>query len=126
MLIMVYGTLKKGYWNNRLLSGAEFVGEALTKKTYTMHGHGVPFINPDRDGLPVKGEVYRIDEKRHLPDLDRLEGHPNTYTRTTIDAQLLSNGEEVLVDIYEMVHSRWGTPSKHPPECGYYEWNHLH
>jgi len=121
MKIMVYGTLKRGYWNNRLLDGAEFVGEALTVKNYIMTGNGIPFIHPNKGGLPVKGEVYEINPDKHLSSLDRLEGHPHTYTRTTIDVQLLACGTKLKADIYEMLRHR--SPLATPPSLGYYEWS---
>ena len=34
--VFVYGTLKKGFWNNPLLKGCEFFGGAVTVPTYSM------------------------------------------------------------------------------------------
>src|SRR5215475_13107066 len=34
--VFVYGTLKKGFWNNPLLKGCEFFGSAVTVPTYSM------------------------------------------------------------------------------------------
>lgn len=126
--IFVYGTLKKGYWNNHLLDGAKFLGEALTDKPYRLLGNGVPYAVPeeaDDGGLPVKGEVYEIDVVRHLPRLDQLEGHPNVYTRRPLFATGLSGEiekQKVEVEMYEM-DNPW---SHNSPECdsseGYYIW----
>lgn len=124
MKIFVYGTLKQKYWNNRLLAGATFLGEAFTEKRYTMLGSGVPYILPNPEGLPVKGEIFEIDEHKHLPALDRLEGHPSGYTRTTIEARLVSNGELVQTDIYEMLHQMGRIDGVDKPSKGYYEWNY--
>jgi gamma-glutamylaminecyclotransferase len=123
MKVFVYGTLKSKYWNNRLLAGATFLGEAFTEKRYTMRGSGVPYIMPNDAGFPVKGEVFEIDEQQHLPGLDRLEGHPTGYTRTTIDVKLVANGDVVPADIYEMLHER-GSVHDTPPSKGYWEWNY--
>ena len=90
MKMMVYGTLKRDYWNNRLLAGATYLGEAFTEKRYIMYGEGVPYIVPDEGGLPVRGEVFEIDPDIHLGPIGRLEGHPHGYTRTVIKARLLS------------------------------------
>lgn len=127
MKMMVYGTLKNGYWNNRLLAGATYLGEALTKKRYHMFGAGVPWIIPNAQGLPVKGEVFEIDEEQHLPFIDRLEGHPHGYTRTNIQAKLLATGEVVEVAIYEMISGIYGRDAgrvKELPPIGYYEWKY--
>lgn len=129
MKILVYGTLKSGYWNNRLLEGATYLGEALTNKKYVMTGNGIPYIHPDESGLPVKGEVYEIDPKRHLGSLDALEGHPSGYTRTTISASLLSPQDDdvvVNVDVYEMLRRDWGGSPLVPKEekgITYFEWS---
>lgn len=123
MRVFVYGTLKAAYWNHRLLAGATFLGEAFTEKRYAMYGSGVPYIIPTEQGFPVKGEVYEIDESVHLPGLDRLEGHPNVYTRTNIMVQLLSDGEVVESAIYEMNHSRYKDEVVAPSK-GYYEWSY--
>lgn len=126
--IFVYGTLKKGYWNNYLLDGAKFLGEALTDKPYRLLGTGVPYAVPeeyDDGGLPVKGEVYEIETGRHLSRLDNLEGHPNVYTRRPLSATGLSGeikSQTVQVEMYEM-DSPW---SRNSHECdsskGYYVW----
>jgi gamma-glutamylcyclotransferase (GGCT)/AIG2-like uncharacterized protein YtfP len=129
MKIFVYGTLKKDYWNNRLLEGATYLGEAITNNNYLMTGNGIPYIHPFEGGLPVKGEVYEIDEKLHLPRLDALEGHPHAYTRTTISASLLSPTDDdvvVNVDVYEMLRLSWGGEPLTPVVSDgrkYFEWS---
>ena len=101
-LVFVYGSLKKGFWNNRFLKGAAFLGEGHTSKLYTLVDGGVPFAVPNEKGLPVKGEVYEIDLSTHLGPLDWLEGHPRNYERTTVG--VVVNGEMMDAFIYEMKH----------------------
>jgi gamma-glutamylcyclotransferase (GGCT)/AIG2-like uncharacterized protein YtfP len=85
-LIFVYGTLKRGEWNNRLLNGAEFVVTALTNEAYVMRNVGYPLILtkdwPEQQGRVV-GEVFAVNDET-LELLDRLEGHPRNYKRTPI------------------------------------------
>ena len=102
-LVFVYGSLKRGYWNNRLLEGALFVGEAHTTKKYSLVDGGVPMAVPDEEGLPVMGEVYEIDVSLHLGPLDRLEGHPRFYTREQVGVVL--KGEVCNAYIYEMQYT---------------------
>jgi gamma-glutamylcyclotransferase (GGCT)/AIG2-like uncharacterized protein YtfP len=53
--VFVYGTLKRGYPNNPMLEGCEFLGEAVTVLTYKavtvpaykMVGTSFPVIMPD-------------------------------------------------------------------------------
>jgi len=106
MKLFVYGSLKKGYWNHRLLQDAIFVGEAVTKKHYTLVNSGFPkavTVDIGRKKAPVAGEVFEIDEK-HLRYCDGLEGHPDFYTRATIQV-VLDSGDVVDTYIYEYNHS---------------------
>jgi gamma-glutamylcyclotransferase (GGCT)/AIG2-like uncharacterized protein YtfP len=106
MLVFVYGTLKSGYGNNRLLEGARKVCDALTDATYAMYNIGFPFIVPSEqewtedekeNAGKVVGEVWEIDSETHLAYLDRLESEGRFYNRvkTTVN-----NGLEV--SLYEI------------------------
>lgn len=72
--VFVYGTLKKGFGNHRLLKDAEFICEDMTKPLYTMYSlGGFPAIQQGGD-TSIIGEVYKID-KDTLAHLDVLEGY---------------------------------------------------
>lgn len=90
-LVFVYGTLKKGFSNHRLLAGAEFLGAAQTVEKYAMYSTGTPIVLKDEAVSPIFGELYRVNEKT-LAALDSLEGHPDWYRRQEV---------EVLVDEVE-------------------------
>ncbi len=100
--VFVYGTLKKGFWNNPLLKGCEFLGNAVTVPTYSMISvsHAVitlfPVIRPNENGRPVAGEIYTVDDEV-LERLDRLEGVlKGMYSRELIDVTVpLANGERL-------------------------------
>jgi gamma-glutamylcyclotransferase (GGCT)/AIG2-like uncharacterized protein YtfP len=93
--VFVYGTLKRGYPNNPLLEGSEFLGEAITVPTYKMVETSFPVIMPDPNGKPVAGEIYTVDDAT-LARLDQLEREGRSYDRVMIDATLpLSNGERL-------------------------------
>lgn len=86
-LMFVYGTLKKAYGNNRLLEGAEFLGEAVTLfHDYHMVSRGIPMVYqlPTGKGFHVGGELYSVPDAL-VPNIDRLEGHPRWYRRELID-----------------------------------------
>ena len=85
--LFVYGTLKRGWYNHhRLLTNSRFIGEATIKgKIYSMGGFpALKFLdNLKMENPPlVKGEVFEVDVVKDLPQIDRLEGHPNWYLRT--------------------------------------------
>lgn len=85
-LVFVYGTLKKGYGNHRLLTGAEFVGNFATAPDYKIYCNGAyPYMVEvgAGKGVPVEGEIYRISDEEQQR-CDRLEGHPHMYLRKSI------------------------------------------
>jgi gamma-glutamylaminecyclotransferase len=78
--LFVYGTLKKGFRNHRLLEGAKYLCDGFLSG-YGMHSMGAyPAIRPSSDAPGVHGELYEITDDM-LPSLDRLEGVPHLYTR---------------------------------------------
>jgi gamma-glutamylcyclotransferase (GGCT)/AIG2-like uncharacterized protein YtfP len=106
--LAVYGTLKRGRGNNRLLSGSEFVGAGKTKDKYLMTDCGFPQVY-EKEYTPTDCEGYLTNvtvEIFDVPDsqiarVDQLEGHPNWYCRKPIQV-ILNNGEEVTAEIYFM------------------------
>jgi gamma-glutamylcyclotransferase (GGCT)/AIG2-like uncharacterized protein YtfP len=90
-LVFVYGTLKKGFSNHRLLSGAEFLGPAQTVQKFAMYTTGTPIVLKEEAVSPIFGELYRVDEKI-LAALDSLEGHPDWYRREEVEV-LVDEGE---------------------------------
>lgn len=81
--VFVYGTLKEGRSNHRLLAHTEPLGEGATVENYYMIGHGVPYVFPGGD-KKVLGEVYQLPDEDTLEALDWLEGHPHHYCRKVI------------------------------------------
>ncbi|MBB5349447.1 gamma-glutamylcyclotransferase [Desulfoprunum benzoelyticum] len=92
-LVFVYGTLKKGFSNHRLLTGAEFVGAAQTLEKFAMYySTGTPIVLKEEAVSPIFGELYRVDEKI-LAALDSLEGHPDWYRREQVDISVDDGGQ---------------------------------
>lgn len=93
-LVFVYGTLKSGYGNNRLLSSSTLVGTDSTIDKYVLGDIGFPYAFPesviahlfDDEELfkPVYGELWQMNCWNTLRSLDSLEGHPWHYYRETI------------------------------------------
>jgi gamma-glutamylcyclotransferase (GGCT)/AIG2-like uncharacterized protein YtfP len=82
-LIFVYGTLKKGFSNHRLLEKDKFISEAETIDKYAMYVHGIPYVNYDEPISEITGEIYQVS-KMSLLMIDLLEGHPSWYYRKKI------------------------------------------
>jgi len=122
MKLMVYGTLQQGYWNNRLLAGARFIGQAVTNKEYVLFDCGFPMAvtAPTKyKPLPIIGEVYEVTQEQ-LERCDRLEGHPNWYKRELISARLGDRDEEVF--IYEMPEKPSSVSLCNIVDNRYYRW----
>ena len=81
--VFVYGTLKRGFYNHRLLesSSASFVAEASTRRPMrlVLGEYGVPYLMKDEDASKdapmsrVPGELWVVDDEG-LDALDVLEG----------------------------------------------------
>lgn len=86
-LLMVYGTLKQGGCNSRLMGNSKFIGTAVVAPGTTLYTNGAyPMMvecAEDAEGTGVEGEIYEVDEQT-LATLDRFEGHPRHFKRTPI------------------------------------------
>lgn len=82
--VAVYGTLRAGEGNHRLMSDAKFLGDDETKGIMHSLG-GFPAVDIDGEGK-IKIEVYVVDENT-FRRLDGLEGYPHFYNRSEVDTQ---------------------------------------
>lgn len=78
MKVFVYGTLKRGFHNHRLLAGTKYIGTDFIRGT--LINFGLPGVIAGERA--VEGEIYEVDDAT-LARLDLLEGHPNFYERKT-------------------------------------------
>jgi len=99
LLVFVYGTLKRGFYNHEVLETSQFIGKAITKNKYPMINAQEYFpylINDKNIGKHIKGEVFKINDLT-LEKLDILEGFPDLYTRDYIQVIVNNNTMEVIV-----------------------------
>lgn len=83
--VFVYGSLKRGFGNHRLLADAKFISEHSLTGPYTMVSlGGFPGVvcTPGHERT-IHGELYVVDQTT-LDSLDLLEGHPHFYERRKI------------------------------------------
>jgi gamma-glutamylaminecyclotransferase len=113
--VFVYGSLKRGHWNNHLLGDhrAAFRGETVTVQRYHMLSGSVegsrrfPIILDDdaaESVCPVSGEIYHVSDQC-LALLDRLERVPVSYERKVAD--VVEDGYPVKAHIYVGNPARW-------------------
>jgi gamma-glutamylcyclotransferase (GGCT)/AIG2-like uncharacterized protein YtfP len=95
MKVGVYGTLKRGFWNHRLLRGSDYIRDAVVSG-FRLYESGIPFAMEDEASpYPLSIEVYRVDDTI-LQRLDMLEGHPTAYERKPFNV----DGDEVWIYTY--------------------------
>lgn len=82
-LVAVYGTLKRGHHNNRLLERCKLVDSGKTKEKFTMYSHGgFPSIaKGGQKDTNIEVEVYEVPNKAISDNLDMLEGYPGWYDK---------------------------------------------
>ena len=126
MKFFVYGTLKSGYGNNRILQAgaAQLLGVAESLSDYLLINMGCPgAILQPVEGAPVRGELYEVDNEETVQRLDRLEGNGRFYTR--YERQFTTeDGATHTAWIYELPKSYQDFGKTICPIIGgCYEWN---
>lgn len=80
--LFVYGTLKRGFGNNRLLEDSEYIKDATLAEAVMVSLVNFPGVIKGQG--EVKGEIWEVRQE-DWPRLDRLEGHPNFYKREIVE-----------------------------------------
>ncbi len=102
--LFVYGTLRQGFGNHRLMQGADFLGEATIPAQLFVNGW-LPMIGPPvAEGDVVHGEVYRLFDAYHWAMVDGLESHPSWYRREIVTATYKDRDAATPVWAYFMPH----------------------
>ncbi|MFW5731027.1 MAG: gamma-glutamylcyclotransferase family protein [Desulfonatronovibrionaceae bacterium] len=97
--VFVYGTLRQGCSNHRLLRHAVFLGPARTARRYSLYVDDFPYLVKAPPVSRIHGEVYVVDDQ-DLQRLDALENHPFWYKRQEQTVLLLESGKKVKSWIY--------------------------
>lgn len=106
-LVFVYGSLKEGYGNHRLLLTSTLRHHATLPYGHRMFSlGGFPgVVEADlSSGYPIHGEVYEVAESTLFESLDYLEGYDKEtdtgmYLRRPVMVEL-DNGELEVVETY--------------------------
>lgn len=90
-LLFVYGTLKRGGRNHRLLAAAEYFGPAQTEPRFRLIDCGAypALVEHGQAPLAITGELYRIPASL-WPALDELEDEGVLYRRITVPVTSLT------------------------------------
>ncbi|HEY5311073.1 MAG TPA: gamma-glutamylcyclotransferase family protein [Pirellulales bacterium] len=80
--VFVYGSLKRGQPNHRLLMDAEFLGHGRTEPLFALYclGPYPAMVRESTGPIAVEGELYRISAGL-LAELDQFEARGDLYER---------------------------------------------
>lgn len=82
-LVAVYGSLKAGFGNHRVLGDSELVGPQRLSG-WDMYSMGsFPAIVPGEGDISV--EIYKVGSDSIAGNLDMLEGYPSFYNRIEVE-----------------------------------------
>jgi gamma-glutamylaminecyclotransferase len=95
-ILFVYGTLKRGLSNHRLIADQEYLGEAQTEPLYRVIDLGLhPGLVVDQaTGLSIRGELWAVSECC-LAELDDFEEEAGAFCRGEV--RIADRGEPVQV-----------------------------
>lgn len=130
MKVFVYGTLKSGYGNNRILEKSTKICDAEVEG-FKLYNSGFP-VAASCHQSSVVGEVWEIGDplisessKWTLQRLDALESVPYLYTRENVSA-IDSEGNRHDVSMYVGNPTTWRYfegMKEEPNESGKYFWS---
>jgi len=105
MKMAVYGTLKRGFWNNILIKDQQFEGTQFVK-CYGITWSGFPIANFKKtewvDPILLEVEVFNITDQKIIDQVDRLEGHPTRYERIVVTTEEWNKVEIYTQDVTEI------------------------
>ncbi len=94
-LVAVYGSLRCGLGNHRLLQTAVRQDDGCIRDGFRMVSlGGFPALLKDGEHHPITVEVYEVDTETRARNLDMLEGYPSFYDRELVT---LIDGRECWV-----------------------------
>lgn len=120
--VFVYGTLKKGFRNHRILEIEEYVGPGSTLNNYSMlvtknTKAPFPIVFPDgradRRGA-IYGEIFKV-RPRVIRELDYLESNGTMYKRSITPVYVaFKNGsvKKIYAFMYKGKRDFWSTREK--------------
>lgn len=76
VLYAVYGTLRQGQGNNRVMGESEYLGTMQTPAGYTMYGanNGFPYVAEGGE-TPITVEIFRASRVEDITRINRLESY---------------------------------------------------
>ena len=74
--VFLYGTLMKGQSDHIAMANTEWVDYGETKLKFHLSYNGLPMVGSNIKVSTIKGDIFKIEKKKQLKELDELKGHP--------------------------------------------------
>jgi gamma-glutamylaminecyclotransferase len=102
--VFVYGTLRKGHYNHKVMERAKgkYIGLGEISATMIDLGAYPAVCNIENTGDKVRGEIYEISSQDNLNHLDRLEGYPWMYSRDEVKVTIPDFPDNIKAWVYHM------------------------
>ena len=104
-IVFVYGTMKRGFPNHRLLADARYLGPASTVERYALYVDMFPGVYPRDAVSPIHGELFEVGPQ-DLRRLDALEGHPTLSRRELVSVVGKDGKREAWIYFYPTKEGR--------------------
>ena len=74
-LVFVYGTLKRGQGNHRVMGQSKFLQTFVTEAKFTMYSNGgFPYVCEGGE-TAISGELFEVNTEEDSRRINRLEGY---------------------------------------------------
>jgi len=104
--IAVYGTLRKGFGNHRIIKDAEMLWKGEVEIPFEMISlGGFPGLIPSQEVKTISMEVYSVNDDEY-ESVECLEGYPDFYQKAVISTPV---GE---AEAYVLLNRRYVTYPK--------------
>jgi gamma-glutamylcyclotransferase (GGCT)/AIG2-like uncharacterized protein YtfP len=108
-LVAVYGSLRKGLGNHRVLGASKLVGTSLTGPDWEMFSlGGFPGVRKGNTRITV--EVYHVTEESVATRLDGLEGYRGPSSPNNFYGKEVVKTEAGDAEMYTLLEGYEGSP----------------
>lgn len=96
VLVFVYGTLMRCFWNytNLGLDTQVYIGSGYTYQKGEMVADVWPFADFTNEVCNIQGEIYLVTPDK-VKELDLLEIYPGGYERSVMEVVLTQNAKGI-------------------------------
>ena len=101
--LFIYGSLKRGFINDNILTKAKYISKAVTVRKFAMYKSNngdYPYLIKNKPLTNIRGELYVVKRKDILARIDAFEDSPEYYTREAINIETRSDKKRAYTYFY--------------------------